>query len=82
MENSDHDLLIRLDEKMDSVLKALADGNTCMKDHEIRINALESNEDVRRGAEKHATRTAAIISLVISTVVGVAAFLLNLYRGT
>lgn len=39
---SDHDLLIRLDEKMDTILTRLGEGDQCMKDHEKRIGKLES----------------------------------------
>lgn len=39
---SDHDLLIRLDEKMDAILKRLGKGDDCMGDHEKRISKLES----------------------------------------
>lgn len=42
METSDHDLLIRLDEKMDAILKRLDDGDDCIRDHEKRIGKLES----------------------------------------
>jgi hypothetical protein len=42
METSDHDLLIRLDEKMDAILKRLDDGDDCIKDHEKRLGKLES----------------------------------------
>jgi hypothetical protein len=39
---NDHDLLIRLDEKMDTILKRLEKGDECMKDHETRLSRLES----------------------------------------
>jgi hypothetical protein len=39
---SDHDLLIRLDEKMDNMLSRLEKGDACMDDHENRIGKLES----------------------------------------
>jgi len=42
MEASDHDLLIRLDEKMDAILKRLEKGDACMEEHEKRISKLES----------------------------------------
>lgn len=43
MENqSDHDLLIRLDEKMDTILQRLEKGDACMEEHEKRIGKLES----------------------------------------
>lgn len=41
-DTSDHDLLIRLDEKMDNILDRLEKGDACMKDHEKRLGALES----------------------------------------
>jgi len=39
---SDHDLLIRLDEKMDNILTRLGKSDVCMEDHEKRIGKLES----------------------------------------
>ena len=41
MEASDHDLLIRLDEKMDAILKRLEKGDACMENHERRLGNLE-----------------------------------------
>jgi hypothetical protein len=41
-DTSDHDLLIRLDEKMDAMLKRLEKGDACMEDHEKRLGVLES----------------------------------------
>ena len=37
----DHDLLIRMDEKMDAVLKRLEDNDTTLDDLEARVDALE-----------------------------------------
>ena len=42
MDASDHDLLIRLDEKMDAILKRLEKGDTLMMKHGARIGKLES----------------------------------------
>jgi hypothetical protein len=41
-DTSDHDLLIRLDEKMDNILLRLGKGDDCMGNHETRISKLES----------------------------------------
>jgi hypothetical protein len=42
MDPSDHDLLIRLDEKVDTILKRLENGDKCLDDHEKRISKLET----------------------------------------
>ena len=46
MESSDHDLLIRLDEKMDAILTRLEKGVASIKDHNGRITKLESFQAV------------------------------------
>jgi len=42
MDASDHDLLIRLDEKMDAILKRLEKGDACMEEHDKRIGKIEA----------------------------------------
>lgn len=79
--DSDHDLLIRLDEKMDAVLKALDEGNKCMDDHENRIKLLESDKDQRIGADKNVTRTAAIVSGIISGISALVVIIVQLWPG-
>ena len=37
----DHDLLIRLDTKMDTILERLERGDVCMEEHNQRITSLE-----------------------------------------
>jgi hypothetical protein len=61
METSDHDLLIRLDEKMDAILKRLDDGDDCIKDHEKRIGKLESFQATIIGV-------AGVVSLTVSLI--------------
>ena len=39
---SDHDLLIRLDEKVDTIIKRLEKGDQCMEDLKGRVSRLES----------------------------------------
>lgn len=61
METTDHDLLIRLDEKMDAILKRLEKGDACMDEHEKRISKLESFQATLIGI-------AGFVSLAVSLV--------------
>lgn len=61
MDPSDHDLLIRLDEKMDSMLKRLEKGDDCMDNHEKRISKLESFQATLIGI-------AGVVSFTVSLV--------------
>jgi hypothetical protein len=61
METSDHDLLIRLDEKMDAILKRLDNGDVCLQDHEKRIGKLESFQATIIGV-------AGVVSLTVSLI--------------
>lgn len=56
---SDHDLLIRLDEKVDTILKRLEKGDACMDEHDRRISRLENFQNTLLGI-------AATISIGIS----------------
>ena len=58
---SDHDLLIRLDEKMDNILIRLGKGDVCIEDHEKRISKLESFQATLIGI-------AGFVSLAVSLV--------------
>jgi len=61
MEASDHDLLIRLDEKMDAILKRLEKGDTLMMKHGTRIGKLESFQATLIGI-------AAAVSFIVSLI--------------
>lgn len=58
---SDHDLLIRLDEKMDHILIRLGKGDICIDDHEKRISKLESFQATL-------IAVAGVVSLAVSLV--------------
>jgi len=62
MEKSDHDLLIRLDEKIDMILEKLKKCEDNDKDHSKRINELE-------GFKGQIIGFAAALSFVISTII-------------
>jgi hypothetical protein len=61
----DHDLLIRLDEKMDTILKRLTEGDQTIKDHEKRLSKLESFQAVIIGI---AGAVSFMVSLVWSKI--------------
>jgi len=42
MDESDHDILLRLDERVDTILKRLEKGDDCMEDLKTRVGHLES----------------------------------------
>jgi hypothetical protein len=61
MDDSERDqLLIRLDERVDTILKRLEKGDKCMEDHDKRIGALERFQQSLLGI-------AATISFAIAT---------------
>jgi hypothetical protein len=78
---SDHDLLIRLDVKMDGVIQELKNGNKCMDDHEKKLDVLFKDKDERVGAEKNVIKIAGLVAFIISTVMGAVAVLFIYWHG-
>lgn len=62
---SDHDLLIRLDEKMDYVIRRLDEGDEEMDDHAKRIRGLEKFQAKLVGAAAFAS---VVITLIITKI--------------
>lgn len=73
------DIVIETRNDVRHIREALDDGSDKMKDHERRIDALESAEDQRKGFDKHvraiATARATIVSILISAAGLVIAFI-------
>jgi hypothetical protein len=53
--NDDHDLLVRLDEKFDALIKTITDKFTnhsaTLQDHEKRLRALEASKEQAAGVQ-------------------------------
>ena len=61
MEESDHDILLRLDERVDAILKRLEKGDQCIDDLKTRVSRLESFQATLVGI-------AATVSFVLTLV--------------
>lgn len=79
---TDHDLLIRLNEKVENLNLTVASyasaSSTSTTDHENRIRLLETANSELKGAQKSQARTQAIIATVggvIGTVLAVMQFI-------
>lgn len=81
---TDHDLLIRLDTKMDNVLLRLDKGNDCLDEHDKRIDVLERCEAARASSEKTmekiSAKTALLVSFIVSTLISFTALVIELFK--
>lgn len=75
---SDHDLLIRLDEKMDAIITRLEKGDACMKEHEQRIAVIEDQHKSEKAVEQFKALSTAKMVAAITALATLATFAVDL----
>lgn len=75
LQRSDHDVLIRVETKMDSLTTELRTSNvnaaTQLTDHETRIRVLEKSDEMKIGDQTGAIRTRNFVITIISILLTV-----------
>lgn len=74
------DIVIETRNDVKHILSELEKGEIRMKNHETRINALESKNDQQTGADRQIAKTAGIVAGVISLVGVIVSIIVSFWR--
>jgi len=75
------DIVIETRTDVKHILSELEKGEIRMKNHETRINALESIKDQQTGADRQVAKTAGIVAGVISLIGVIVSIVVSFWRG-
>jgi len=75
------DIVIETRTDVKHILQELEKGEIRTKNHETRINALESTKDQQTGADRQVAKTAGIVAGAISLIGVAASIIVSLWRG-
>jgi len=75
------DIVIETRTDVKHILFELGKGEIRMKNHETRINTLESIKDQQTGADRQVAKTAGIVAGVISLIGVIVSIIVSIWRG-
>ena len=75
------DIVIETRTDVKHILQELEKGEIRMKNHETRINTLESIKDQQTGADRQVAKTAGIVAGVISLIGVIVSIIVSIWRG-